>query len=71
VTYPVKCLFNIEADTSKLQWLVISVCFLNEVCGQYGRFLYSPVCHEAVLVRANDCGEDVAEPLASICDGIL
>ncbi len=59
MTYPVKCLLNIEAD--KLQWLVVSVCFLNEVCGQNGWFLYSPVCHEAVLVRANDCGEDVAE----------
>ncbi len=58
-TYPVKCLFDIEAD--KLQWFVISVCFLNEVCGQYGWFLYSPVCHKAVLVWANDCGLDVAE----------
>ena len=36
---PVQIVFNIEAD--KLQWLVISVCFLNEVCGQYGWFLYS------------------------------
>jgi len=62
VTHPVECLFDIKAD--KLQWLVISVSFLNEVSGQYGRFLYSPVGHIAVLMRTDDCGKNFAESFA-------
>ncbi len=33
-------------------------------CGQYGRFLYSSVCHKAVLMRTDDCGKNFAESLS-------